>query len=173
MIRTAPALTHHPGLRQHPLAPSSVQHDWLVQDLERVRGAAAAAAGGEVPWVVVTMHRMLYTTQVGRGLQLQSMWRIPAAAVSQHVFGRAAAVRGERLCQLAAAPEAAGRHLPRVRDPSTNRHHLRLSPSLHLHLRLSFSISVSVFPSPSPPPDLPERLAPTPRLIFLRRLLRL
>ena len=28
--------------------------------------------------------------QVSHGLQLQSLWRIPAAAVSSHVFGRAA-----------------------------------------------------------------------------------
>lgn len=46
---------------EHSLAPGSVQHDWLIADLERVR---AAAAGAETPWVVVTLHRMLYTTQL-------------------------------------------------------------------------------------------------------------
>ena len=48
---------------EHRLAPGSVQHNWLVKDLERVRGS-------DVPeeiqprWVVVTLHRMLYTTQL-------------------------------------------------------------------------------------------------------------
>ena len=51
--------------QEHHLAPGSVQHEWLIADLERVRGDH----GGndvieETPWVVVTLHRMLYTTQL-------------------------------------------------------------------------------------------------------------
>ena len=45
---------------EHHLAPGSAQHRWLIKDLERVRGGA----GPGVPWVVVTLHRMLYTTQL-------------------------------------------------------------------------------------------------------------
>ena len=50
---------------EHHLAPGSVQHEWLIKDLERVRGSGSGGgSGGGVPWVVVTLHRMLYTTQL-------------------------------------------------------------------------------------------------------------
>jgi hypothetical protein len=45
---------------EHHLGPGSAQHAWFAKDLERVRGGAGAG----VPWVVVTLHRMLYTTQL-------------------------------------------------------------------------------------------------------------
>ena len=45
---------------EHHLSPGSSQHDWLVKDLTRVRGGT----GSGTLWVVVTLHRMLYSTQL-------------------------------------------------------------------------------------------------------------
>ena len=46
---------------EHHLSAGSAQHEWLVRDLERVRGGGGTK---EPLWVVVTLHRMLYTTQL-------------------------------------------------------------------------------------------------------------
>ena len=44
---------------EHDWTPSSQQYEWLANDLGRVNRT-------ETPWVVVTAHRMMYTTQVPR-----------------------------------------------------------------------------------------------------------
>ncbi len=61
---------------EHDLTPGSEQYAWFEKDLA---AAAQQRAAGAVPWIVVTAHRMLYTTQLCEDADLERAAGLRAA----------------------------------------------------------------------------------------------
>eukprot|EP01044_Picomonas_judraskeda_P004619 COSAG03_NODE_411_length_8142_cov_5.225289_3_plen_219_part_00 len=141
---------------EHHLSPGSAQHDWLVEDLTRVRGGT----GSGTPWVVVTLHRMLYTTQLceegdyANSLLLRSQlepilrkYRVNLVLVGhQHSFERSCAVYEGRCSEegtVHVTVGTGGAGVERCGFDSSG-HHGKLSLSLSCSLSLSLSLCVSL-----------------------------